>query len=179
MEPLDLFSAMTDVDDQDVLEALDVYARKPKRKRFTGTIVVAATLIVLVSAGVLTHWLLQKEKNSTEKGAKQFEVRSKEGPPTITVEPDNSPMPIGKLSVCEIYQFMLWEGTEYIASLEDNVQIGPKIGTARVRNEEKESVATLFKDVIVFEFEGIDSKVAVIVYYPEEQEYHAYYSSAY
>ena len=179
MEPLDLFSAMTDVDDQDVLEALDVYAREPRRKRINGTIVVAAALIVLVSAGILTHWLLQKEKDSTDKKPKQVEAHSQGGTPTITVEPDNSPMPIEKLSVCEIYQFMAWEGTEYIASLEDNDQIGPEIGTARVRNEEKESVATLFKDVIVYEFEGIDSTVAVIVYYPEEQEYHAYYSSAY
>ena len=56
MEPLDLFSAITDMDDQDVLEALDVYTREPKRRKARGMIAVAVTLVVLASIGIVTFW---------------------------------------------------------------------------------------------------------------------------
>ena len=38
---------------------------------------------------------------------------------------------------------------------------------------------TLFKDVVVYEFAGLDSSIAVIAYYPVEQEYYVYYSTNY
>ena len=72
---------------------------------------------------------------------------------------------------------MLFGETEYIASVEDCDCIGAEIGPARVRNEAKESEKTLFKDVVVYEIVGMDPAIAVLVYYPEEQEYYVYYNS--
>ena len=92
---------------------------------------------------------------------------------------DNPSLLQEELRICEVYQFMLFEGTVYIASTEDIDRIGAAIGTARVRNEEKESITTLFKDVVVYEFEGIEPTIAVIAYYPEEQEYYVYYNSTF
>ncbi len=179
MEPLDLFSAITDVDDQDVLEALDVYSREPKRRKARGMIAVAVTLVVLASIGIVTFWALQKEKGNSDRPSKlgdeySFGIHT----PTNSVE-KNPSTAIGELPVCGIYQFMLWGETEYRASVEDCDRIGAEIGSARVRNEERVSEKTLFKDVVVYEIIGMDTAIAVLVYYPEEQEYYVYYNSTY
>ncbi len=179
MEPLDLFSAITDMDDQDVLEALDVYTREPKRRKARGMIAVAVTFVALVSIGIVTFWALQKEKGNLDRPSKlgdeySFGIHT----PTNSVE-KNPSTAIGELPVCGIYQFMLWGETEYRASVEDCDRIGAEIGSARVRNEERVSEKTLFKDVVVYEIIGMDTAIAVLVYYPEEQEYYVYYNSTY
>lgn len=178
MDPLDLFSAITDVDDQDVLEALDVYTREPKRRKVHGMIAVAVTFVVLVSLGSVAFWALQEEKGTTNKEPKTDWENSFERIPTNSVE-KNPSTTIGELPVCGIYQFMLWGETEYRASVEDCDRIGAEIGSARVRNEERVSEKTLFKDVVVYEIIGMDTAIAVLVYYPEEQEYYVYYNSTY
>ena len=179
MEPLDLFSALTDVDDQDVLETLDIYSRNPNHRKFRKTIAVVAVLIILASAGVVTHWLLQRKTESADKEPETDKI--------YTLE-DNTPTPsIVELDptlsieepICSLYQFMLWGKIEYIASVEYCDRIGAKIGTAKVRNEEKESEMTLYKDVIIYEIVGMDTAIAVLVYYPEDQEYYVYYNSTY
>lgn len=175
-EPFDLFSAMTDVDDRDVLEALDIYKRNPKCRRIHRMMAVAAALIVLVSVGFATHWLLQKENGKINTDISSDERSGNRL--NVTVEPVKPSMPVGELALCEIYQFMRWRDTEYIASLEDCDCIGAELGTARVRNEEKETAETLFKDVIVYEFVGIDSSIAVIVFFPEAREYYVYYGNS-
>ena len=181
MDSLDLFSAITDVDDQDVLEALDVYTREPKRRKARGMIAVAVTFVVLVSLGIVAFGALQEEKGNTNKEPKpgrEYSKNSFERTPTNSVE-KNPSSAIGELPVCSIYQFMLFGETEYIASVEDCDCIGAEIGSARVRNEAKESEKTLFKDVVVYEIIGMDTAIAVLVYYPEEQEYYVYYNSTY
>ena len=179
MEPLDLFSAITDMDDQDVLEALDVYAREPKRRKARGMIAVAVTFVALVSIGIVTFWALQKEKGNSDGTSKLGDEYSL-GIHTPTNSVENNPSTtIGELPVCGIYQFMLWGETEYRASVEDCDRIGAEIGSARVRNEERVSEKTLFKDVVVYEIIGMDTAIAVLVYYPEEQEYYVYYNSTY
>ena len=178
MDPLDLFSVITDVDDQDVLEALDVYTREPKRRKVHGMIAVAVTFVVLVSLGIVAFWALQEEKGTTNKEPKTDGENSFERTPTNSVE-KNPSTTIGELPVCGIYQFMLWGETEYSASVEDCDRIGAEIGSARVRNEERVSEKTLFKDVVVYEIVGMDPAIAVLVYYPEEQEYYVYYNSTY
>jgi len=180
MEPLDLFSAMTDVDDQDVLEVLEIYSRKPKQRKTIGMIAVAATLILLVSVGIVAHWLLQREKGSTVEGGKTVgDHYSVSFQPTGVVEPYNTPIPVEESPVCATYQFMNLRETEYNASFESCDRIGAEIGIARVRNEHEESETTLFKDVVVYEIDGMDSAIAVLVYYPEEQEYYVYYNANY
>ena len=180
MEPLDLFSAITDMDDQDVLEALDVYTREPKRRKARGMIAVAVTFVVLVSLGIVTFWALQKEKGNsagTSKPGDEYTLDNcTQTKPAAEVTPSST---IGELPVCGIYQFMLWGETEYRASVEDCDRIGAEIGSARVRNEERVSEKTLFKDVVVYEIIGMDPAIAVLVYYPEEQEYYVYYNSTY
>ncbi len=179
MEPLDLFSAITDMDDQDVLEALDVYTREPKRRKARGMIAVAVTFVALVSIGIVTFWALQKEKGNSDGTSKLGDEYSLGiHTPTNSVE-KNPSTTIGELPVCGIYQFMLWGETEYRASVEDCDRIGAEIGSARVRNEERVSEKTLFKDVVVYEIIGMDPAIAVLVYYPEEQEYYVYYNSTY
>ncbi len=179
MEPLDLFSAITDMDDQDVLEALDVYTREPKRRKARGMIAVAVTFVALVSIGIVTFWALQKEKGNSDGTSKLGDEYSL-GIHTPTNSVENNPSTtIGELPVCGIYQFMLWGETEYRASVEDCDRIGAEIGSARVRNEERVSEKTLFKDVVVYEIIGMDTAIAVLVYYPEEQEYYVYYNSTY
>ena len=179
MEPLDLFSAITDMDDQDVLEALDVYTREPKRRKARGMIAVAVTFVALVSIGIVTFWALQKEKGNSDGTSKLGDEYSL-GIHTPTNSVENNPSTtIGELPVCGIYQFMLWGETEYRASVEDCDRIGAEIGSARVRNEERVSEKTLFKDVVVYEIIGMDPAIAVLVYYPEEQEYYVYYNSTY
>ena len=178
MDPLDLFTAITDVDDQDVLEALDIYTREPKRRKVHGMIAVAVTFVVLVSLGIVAFWALQEEKGNTNKEPKPDRENSFERTPTNSVEKNPSPT-IGELPVCSIYQFMLLGETEYSASVEDCDRIGAEIGSARVRNEERVSEKTLFKDVVVYEIVGMDTAIAVLVYYPEEQEYYVYYNSTY
>lgn len=178
MDLLDLFSAITDVDDQDVLEALDVYTREPKRRKVHGMIAVAVTFVVLVSLGIVAFWALQEEKGNTNKEPKTDWENSFERTPTNSVE-ENPSTTIGELPVCGIYQFMFWGETEYRASVEDCDRIGAEIGSARVRNEAEESEKTLFKDVVVYEIVGMDPAIAVLVYYPEEQEYYVYYNSTY
>ena len=179
MEPLDLFSAMTDVDDQDVLEVLEIYTRKPKHRKIIGMIAVAATLILLVSVGIVAHWLLQREKGSTVEDGKTVGDYTIGSQLTGTVEPYTSPIAVEESPVCATYQFMFFRETEYRASVEDCDRIGPEIGSARVRNEERVSEKTLFKDVLVYEIIGMDTAIAVLVYYPEEQEYYVYYNSTY
>lgn len=179
MEPLDLFSAMTDVDDQDVLEVLEIYTLKPKHRKIIGMIAVAATLILLVSVGIVAHWLLQREKGSTVEGGKTAGDHTIGSQLTGTVEPYNSPIAVEESPVCATYQFMFFRETEYSASIETSNRIGAKLGTSRVRNEEKESKTTLFKDVLVYEIVGTDPSIAVLVYYPEEQEYYVYYNANY
>lgn len=180
MEPLDLFSALTDVDDQDVVEALDIYTGNPKHRKSHKKIVVVTVLIILASAGIVTNWLLQGKTGNVDKedeSGKPY-VGNVPTPTHYTVD-QGSPLPPNNTPLCEIYQFMLWNENEYIASIENSNHIGSKLGTARVRNKEKEGNTTLFKDVVVYEFVGLDSSIAVIAYYPEEQEYYVYYSINY
>lgn len=180
MEPLDLFSAITDMDDQDVLEALDVYTREPKRRKARGMIAVAVTFVALVSIGIVTFWALQKEKGNSDGTSKPGDEYTLDNSTPTKPAAEVTPSPtIGELPVCGIYQFMLFGETEYSASVEDCDLIGAEIGPARVRNEAEESEKTLFKDVVVYEIVGMDPAIAVLVYYPEEQEYYVYYNSTY
>lgn len=178
MEPLDLFSAITDVDDQDVLEALDVYTGNPKQKRARGIVGIAATLIV-VFLGIVAYWYWQGKGKMGKKSQKGLENSMEYITITPSIIEENPIVPVEKIPICTVYQFMLFGGIEYIASIENCDRIGDEIGTARVRNEEKEGNLTLFKDVVVYEFAGLDSSIAVIAYYPEEQEYYVYYSTNY
>ena len=158
---------------------LEIYTRKPKHRKIIGMIAVAATLILLVSVGIVAHWLLQREKGSTVEGGKTAGDHTIGSQLTGTVEPYNSPIAVEKSPVCATYQFMFFRETEYSASIETSNRIGAKLGTSRVRNEEKESKTTLFKDVLVYEIVGTDPSIAVLVYYPEEQEYYVYYNANY
>lgn len=179
MEPMDLFSALTDVDDQDVLEALDVYTRKPKQKRARRIITVVATLIGVALVGIATHRYLQGKGKMDEKSPKGVENSMEYITITPSIIEKKPTVPEEETPICTIYQFMLFRETEYVASIENCDRIGEEIGTARVRNEEKEGNMTLFKDVVVYEFAGLDSSIAVIAYYPVEQEYYVYYSTNY
>lgn len=180
MEPLDLFSALTDMDDQDVVEALDIYTRNPKHRKFHKKIVVVTVLMILASAVIVTHWLLQGKTGNVDEGDESGKAYVGNVPtPTHYTVDQVSPLPPNNTPLCEIYQFVLWDENEYIASIENSNHIGSKLGTARVRNEEKESNTTLFKDVDIYEFVGVDTTIAVLVYYPEEQAYYVYYSINY
>ena len=179
MEPMDLFSALTDVDDQDVLEALDVYTRKPKQKRARRIITVVATLIGVALVGIATHRYLQGKGKMDEKSPKGVENSMEYITITPSIIEKKPTVPEEETPICTIYQFMLFRETEYVASIENCDRIGDEIGTARVRNEENESAKTLFKDVIVYEIVGMDTEVAVLVYYSEEQEYYVYYNGTY
>lgn len=179
MEPLDLFSVLTDMDDQDVVEALDIFTRNPKHRKSHKKIVVVTVLIILASAGIVTHWLLQgKTGNADEKYESDVIYVEKAPTPThYSIEQGSSIR--NNTPACEIYQFLLLGEVEYIASIEHSDRIGAEIGAAKVRNEEKESKTTLYKDVIIYEVVGVDTTIAVLVYYPEEKEYYVYYNSTY
>ena len=138
MEPMDLFSALTDVDDQDVLEALDVYTRKPKQKRVRRIITVAATLIVAALVGIATHRYLQGKGKMDEKSPKGVENSMEYITITPSIIEKKPTVPEEETPICTIYQFMLFRETEYVASIENCDRIGDEIGTARVRNEENE-----------------------------------------
>lgn len=151
-----------------------------KRRKIQRMIVVATVLIIFVSAGVFVYWLLQREKGSTvDDGKTRGDHYSVSFQLTGVVEPDNTPIPVEESPVCATYQFMNLRETEYNASFESCDRIGAEIGIARVRNEHEESETTLFKDVVVYEIDGMDSAIAVLVYYPEEQEYYVYYNANY
>ena len=177
MNEYDLLRAIGDINEKYIENAVVEEEREPKRRKVHGMIAVAVTLVVLASIGIVTFWALQKEKGNSDRPSK-LEDEYSLGMHTPTNSGEANPSSaIGELPVCSIYQFMLWGETEYIASVEDCDCIGAEIGSARVRNEAKESEKTLFKDVVVYEIVGMDPAIAVLVYYPEEQEYYVYYNS--
>ena len=177
MNEYDLLRAIGDINEKYIENAVVEEEREPKRRKVHGMIAVAVTLVVLASIGIVTFWALQKEKGNSDRPSKLGDEYSL-GMHTPTNSGEANPSSaIGELPVCSIYQFMLWGETEYIASVEDCDCIGAEIGSARVRNEAKESEKTLFKDVVVYEIVGMDPAIAVLVYYPEEQEYYVYYNS--
>lgn len=178
MNEYDLLRAIGDINEKYIENAVVEGEREPKRRKVHGMIAVAVTFVVLVSLGIVAFWALQEEKGTTNKEPKTDWENSFERTPTNSVE-KNPSTTIGELPVCGIYQFMLWGETEYRASVEDCDRIGAEIGSARVRNEERVSEKTLFKDVVVYEIIGMDTAIAVLVYYPEEQEYYVYYNSTY
>ena len=180
MNEYDLLRAIVDINEKYIENAVVEEEREPKRRKVHGMIAVAITLIVLAFAGIIAHWVLQRDTGNTDKNYKMGGENSLEecSPMPAVIEEDPSSS-VEELPVCGIYQFMLWDGTEYIASVEDCDRIGAEMGTARVRNEAKESKETLFKDVVIYEFDGMDPAIAVLVYYPEEQEYYVYYNSTY
>ena len=179
MNEYDLLRAIGDINEKYIENAVVEEEREPKRRKVHGMIAVAVTFVALVSIGFVTFWALQKEKGNSDGTSKLGDEYSLGiHTPTNSVE-ENPSSAIGELPVCSIYQFMLWGETEYIASVEDCDLIGAEIGPARVRNEAKESEKTLFKDVVVYEIIGMDPAIAVLVYYPEEQEYYVYYNSTY
>lgn len=178
MNEYDLLRAIGDINEKYIENAVVEEEREPKRRKVHGMIAVAVTFVVLVSLGIVAFWALQEEKGTTNKEPKTDWENSFERTPTNSVE-KNPSTTIGELPVCGIYQFMLWGETEYRASVEDCDRIGAEIGSARVRNEERVSEKTLFKDVVVYEIIGMDTAIAVLVYYPEEQEYYVYYNSTY
>ena len=177
MNEYDLLRAIGDINEKYIENAVVEEEREPKRRKVHGMIAVAVTLVVLASIGIVTFWALQKEKGNSDRPSKLGDGYSL-GMHTPTNSGEANPSSaIGELPVCSIYQFMLLGETEYIASVEDCDCIGAEIGSARVRNEAKESEKTLFKDVVVYEIVGMDPAIAVLVYYPEEQEYYVYYNS--
>ena len=177
MNEYDLLKAIGDINEKYIENAAVKEEREPKRRKGRGMIAVAVTLVVLASIGIVTFWALQKEKGNSDRPSKLGDEYSL-GMHTPTNSGEENPSSaIGELPVCSIYQFMLFGETEYIASVEDCDCIGAEIGSARVRNEERVSEKTLFKDVIVYEIVGMDPAIAVLVYYPEEQEYYVYYNS--
>ena len=179
MNEYDLLRAIGDINEKYIENAVVEEEREPKRRKVHGMIAVAVTLVVLASIGIVTFWALQKEKGNSDRPSKLGDEYSLGiHTPTNSVE-KNPSTAIGELPVCGIYQFMLWGETEYRASVEDCDRIGAEIGSARVRNEERVSEKTLFKDVVVYEIIGMDTAIAVLVYYPEEQEYYVYYNSTY
>ena len=179
MNEYDLLRAIGDINEKYIENATVKEEREPKRRKGRGMIAVAVTLVVLASIGIVTFWALQKEKGNSDRPSKLGDEYSLGiHTPTNSVE-KNPSTAIGELPVCGIYQFMLWGETEYRASVEDCDRIGAEIGSARVRNEERVSEKTLFKDVVVYEIIGMDTAIAVLVYYPEEQEYYVYYNSTY
>lgn len=179
MNEYDLLRAIGDINEKYIENAVVEEEREPKRRKARGMIAVAVTLVVLASIGIVTFWALQKEKGNSDRPSKLGDEYSLGiHTPTNSVE-KNPSTTIGELPVCGIYQFMLWGETEYRASVEDCDRIGAEIGSARVRNEERVSEKTLFKDVVVYEIIGMDTAIAVLVYYPEEQEYYVYYNSTY
>ncbi len=179
MNEYDLLRAIGDINEKYIENAVVEEEREPKRRKARGMIAVAVTLVVLASIGIVTFWALQKEKGNSDRPSKLGDEYSLGiHTPTNSVE-KNPSTTIGELPVCGIYQFMLWGETEYRASVEDCDRIGAEIGSARVRNEERVSEKTLFKDVVVYEIVGMDPAIAVLVYYPEEQEYYVYYNSTY
>ena len=179
MNEYDLLRAIGDINEKYIENAVVEEEREPKRRKVHGMIAVAVTLVVLASIGIVTFWALQKEKGNSDRPSKLGDEYSCGiHTPTNSVE-ENPSSAIGELPVCGIYQFMLWGETEYRASVEDCDRIGAEIGSARVRNEERVSEKTLFKDVVVYEIIGMDTAIAVLVYYPEEQEYYVYYNSTY
>lgn len=179
MNEYDLLRAIGDINEKYIENAAVKEEREPIRKKGRGMIAVAVTLVVLASIGIVTFWALQKEKGNPDRPSKLGDEYSYGiHTPTNSVE-KNPSTTIGELPVCGIYQFMLWGETEYRASVEDCDRIGAEIGSARVRNEERVSEKTLFKDVVVYEIIGMDPAIAVLVYYPEEQEYYVYYNSTY
>jgi hypothetical protein len=69
MKDFDLFTAMTDVDDQfvlEMLESLDDNTGNLRRRRICRMIAAAVVLIVIASAGILSLMLLQKESETAE-----------------------------------------------------------------------------------------------------------------
>lgn len=178
MNEYDLLRAIGDINEKYIENAVVEEEREPKRRKVHGMIAVAVTFVVLVSLGIVAFWALQEEKGNTNKEPKLGQENSFERTPTNSVE-KNPSQTIGELPVCGIYQFMLLGETEYSASVEDCDRIGAEIGSARVRNEERVSEKTLYKDVVVYEIVGMDTTIAVLVYYPEEQEYYVYYNSTY
>lgn len=177
MNEYDLLRAIGDINEKYIENAAVKEEREPKRRKGRGMIAVAVTLVVLASIGIVTFWALQKEKGNSDRPSKLGDEYSL-GMHTPTNSGEENPSSaIGELPVCSIYQCMLWGETEYRASVEDCDRIGAEIGSARVRNEERVSEKTLFKDVVVYEIVGMDPAIAVLVYYPEEQEYYVYYNS--
>lgn len=149
--------------------------KRKKRKRFFAV----TSIIVVCVLGLISWKSTNRLKPDINKDNKPDDECSQEFGSAEIGMSDNPSLLQEELRICEVYQFMLFEGTVYIASTEDIDRIGAAIGTARVRNEEKESITTLFKDVVVYEFEGIEPTIAVIAYYPEEQEYYVYYNSTF
>ena len=192
MSEEEFMDVLTDIDEKYIekayigQDALDEIENGKKSAVFPGKkmnteascIMIAILSVLLV---IVTLWLLQRKTGNVDNGDEANEILFTKNEPTPThysIEQGPS-VPQKNTPVCEIYQFMLWDGNEYIASIENSNRIGSELGFARVRNEEIEGNTTLFKDVVVYEFVGLDSSIAVIAYYPEDQEYYVYYNSTY
>lgn len=168
IEPLDLFSAMTDVDDQDVLEALDIYTKNPQNRKLRKMIVVVIALIILVSAGIVIN---QKRINErvTEEGSESGER---------TIEPVTQLYEEG-VNAAERYQFLLFDGALYLSSQEERNDVGVIIGSFTVTGDEsgiKNGNITDGRKVDVYESTGFAESMMVLVFFPEEQKYYAYYN---
>ena len=180
MNEYDLLRAIGGINEKYIENAVVEEEREPKRRKARGMIAVAVTFVALVSIGIAIFWALQKEKGNSDGTSKPGDEYTLDNSTQTKPAAEVTPSPtIGELPVCGIYQFMLFGETEYSASVEGCDLIGAEIGPARVRNEAEESEKTLFKDVVVYEIVGMDPAIAVLVYYPEEQEYYVYYNSTY
>ena len=191
MSEEEFMDALTDIDEKyiekafiarDVLDELEKGHELASFRRKKLYIIASCIMIVIfgIVLASVTHWLLQRKTGNVDKGDESGKAYVGNVPtPTHYTVDQVSPLPPNNTPLCEIYQFMLWDENEYIASIENSNHIGSKLGTARVRNEEKEGNMTLFKDVDIYEFVGVDTTIAVLVYYPEEQAYYVYYSINY
>lgn len=190
MSEEEFMDALTDIDEkyiekafiaQDVLDELEKGNELAsfRRKR----LYIIASCIMIVIFGIIlasvTHWLLQRKTGNVDMEYESDVIYVEKAPTPTHYSIEQGSSIRKNTPVCEIYQFMLWDENEYIASIENSNRIGSELGFARVRNEEIEGNTTLFKDVVVYEFVGLDSSIAVIAYYPEEQEYYVYYSINY
>lgn len=189
MSKVELMDVITDIDEKYIEKAfiaqddLQKFENEKKtsayhRKKMYVAAACIALLICVVLSVFVTHWFLQREERSTEKESKSNEIYSQSMlTPTHYTGEESPSWSIKELPIVDTYQFLLWGNEEYIASWESSDRIGAELGTARVLNHEKVTNTTLLKDVIVYEYVGMDSGLAVIVYYPEEQEYYVYYNA--
>ncbi|MBR6999425.1 MAG: hypothetical protein IKI01_02280 [Lachnospiraceae bacterium] len=191
MSEEEFMDALTDIDEkyiekafiaQDVLDELEKGSELASFRRKKLYIIAACIMIVIfgIVLASVTHWLLQGKTGNADEEYEANDIYVEKAPtPTHYSIEQGSSLRNNNTSLCEIYQFLLFGEVEYSASIEHSDRIGAEIGAAKVRNEEKESKTTLYKDVIIYEVVGVDTTIAVLVYYPEEKEYYVYYNSLY
>ncbi len=190
MSEEEFMDALTDIDEkyiekafiaQDVLDELEKGSELASFRRKKLYIIAACIMIVIfgIVLASVTHWLLQGKTGNADEEYKSNDIYVEKAPTPTHYSIEQGSSMRNNTPACEIYQFLLLGDVEYIASIEHSDRIGAEIGAAKVRNEEKESKMTLYKDVIIYEVVGVDTTIAVLVYYPEEKEYYVYYNSLY